>query len=75
MAETVEQLDTRISAIDAAIDAVLLGQSHSLTTPGGEKVAVTKASLDGLRRLRSELAIRRQNLIDGGYPTSGEAWR
>lgn len=70
---TAAEIQTRIDAVDAAIDAVLLGQSYSLDTGHGRQ-SVTRASLGQLRAYRAELE-RRLSYNADPYVTSGEVRR
>jgi len=70
---TATEIRTRIDEVDAALGAVLLGQTYSLDTGHG-KQSVTRASIGQLRQYRAELV--RMLSIDGDpYVTSGEVRR
>ena len=47
---TATEIKARITAIEAAIDAVLLGQSYTLDTGQGRQT-VTRADLPGLEKM------------------------
>ena len=59
--------------MDAAIGAVLLGQTYSLDTGHG-KQSVTRASLGQLRQYRAEL-VRMLSSQSEGFVVSGEVRR
>lgn len=71
---TAAEIETKISEVDAAIDAVLLGQNYSIDTNAGRQT-VTRASLPNLRAYRAELERRLSRTSTDGRPISGEVRR
>lgn len=70
---TAAEIQTKIDAVDDAIDAVLLGQTYSLDTGHGRQ-SVTRASLGQLRQYRAELE-RRLSRASDPYVYSAEVRR
>jgi len=68
---TAAEIRTKMSEVEDAIDAAVLGQSYQMTTGQGS-IQVSRQTLPALRKYYSELERRLTRLETDGSPTSAE---